>query len=154
IKLFYEAYECLCSGGNDNMNVKVAVFGSHNVIECMKSDIHAKDHIEIFPSPVSHGNETYELVNKAFMCDMYIFTNELSYMKVKEKIKRNRVSSVVTHIDEYAILTSLYELKSKKESAFKKLSIDCAHKKYVEKLRNDLTMNEQTIYTYSYEEQN
>lgn len=154
IKLFYEAYECLCLGGNDHMNVKVAVFGRHNVIECMKRDIHAKDHIEIFPFPFSHVNETNELVDKAFMCDVFLFTNELSYMLVKEKIKRKRVPTVVTPIDEYAILTSLYELKSKKESAFKKLSIDCAHKKYVEKLRNDLTMNEQTIYTYSYEEQN
>lgn len=134
------------------MKVKMAIFGHQEMIERVKHDVEEKSHIEIISFIYSQAKETIELIDQAFMCDIYVFTDVLSYMFAKEEVEKKRLPNVRILIDEYAILTAFYKLKKYHGKPLNRLSIDVAHEAYVDKILDDLSINDKTIYTYSYED--
>lgn len=135
------------------MKVKMAVFGHQEIINRVEHDIKDKSHIEMIPFTYSQAQETTELIDKAFMCDVYVFTDVLSYMFAKEEVKKKRLPTVRMLIDEYAILTAFYKLKKRHGIQLNRLSIDVSHEDYVMQMLNDLSVKDQTIFTFSYQDE-
>lgn len=132
------------------MKVKIAVFGREEIIERMNDYVVDQDDIEIVPFIYTKAVENIELIEKAFMCDVYLFGGSLPYLYAKEKIDRKRLPAIQVAFDEYMILTSFYRLKNDHNQELDRISIDVLDKQYVDEVMAELKMNDQEIYTYSY----
>lgn len=140
--------------GGTPMKVKMAVFGHKEIIERVQNETEDKSHIDIIPFSYSQAQETVELIDKAFMCDVYVFTDVLSYTIAQEEIEKKRLPTVRIPIDEYAILAAFYKLRKRKGQPLKRVSIDIANEAYIKKIFNDLSISDQAaVYTYSYEKE-
>ncbi|ASN03959.1 hypothetical protein [Virgibacillus necropolis] len=134
------------------MKIKIAVFGREEIIKRMNDYVEGQDDIEIIPFTYSKAVENVDLIEKAFMCDVYLFGGTLPYFYAKEKIDRKRLPAVQVAFDEYMILTSFYRLRNNHNQALDRISIDVLHKEYVEEVISELNMEDRDIYTYSYGE--
>ncbi|MGY0693372.1 hypothetical protein ACW2QC_11350 [Virgibacillus sp. FSP13] len=131
------------------MKIKIAVFGRKEIIERINHYIEDQDDIEIAPFTYTKAHETAELIEKAVMCDIYLFAGTLPYLYAKEKIDRKRLPAVQIACDEYMILTSLCRLKFHHQ-ALNRISIDVPNRVHVDEVVTELAMHDHTIYTYSY----
>lgn len=132
------------------MKIKIAVFGREEIVERMNKYVLDRDDIELIPFIYSKTVENVELVEKAFMCDVYLFGGSLPYLYAKEKIDRKRLPAIQVAFDEYMILTSFYRLKNYHNQALDRLSIDVLDREYVDEVISELKMEDHEIYTYSY----
>ncbi|MGJ9458294.1 hypothetical protein [Oceanobacillus sp. CF4.6] len=132
------------------MKTKIAVFGRAETIERVHTFIEEYENIEILPFTYSHSKEVTEMIENAFMCDVYLFTDPLSYSYAREKIKRKKLPAVVVENDEYMILSSLYRLKQKYSQELNRISLDILNGKHMEEVGKELDFNEKQIYSYSY----
>ncbi|MDY0409576.1 hypothetical protein [Paracerasibacillus soli] len=132
------------------MTVKVAVFGREEIINRVQALIEMKGNIEMIPFPYHEAIETRELIERAVMCDVYLFTEALSYLFVKDKIEVKRLPTINVELDEYAILTSFYHLVYDKKEAIDRISIDLLEVCHVEEVLQELKLTNRNVYTYSY----
>lgn len=134
------------------MKIKIAVFGREELIERINDYAGDQDDIELIPFVYSKAFENIDLIEKAIMCDVYLFGGSLPYLYAKEKIEKKRLPAIQVAFDEYMILTSFYRLKNYHNQALNRLSIDILDKEYVDEVISELEMEDQEIYTYSYGE--
>ncbi|ASK61974.1 hypothetical protein CFK37_07280 [Virgibacillus phasianinus] len=132
------------------MKIKIALFGRNELIERMNDYVDNQDDIEIIPFAYSKAVENIDLIDKAFMCDVYLFGGSLSYLYAKEKIERKRLPAIQVAFDEYMILTSFYRLKNYHNQELDRISIDVLYKEHVDEVISELQMEDREIYTYSY----
>lgn len=132
------------------MKVKIAVIGREEIIDRLKTYVGDQEDIEIFPFIYSETKETVELVEKAFMCDIYLFIGALPYLYAKEKIDKKKLPAVQVALDEYMILTSFYRVKNYQNQELNRLSIDVLDSKHVEEVLSELKISSDEIYTYSF----
>ncbi|WP_229683087.1 hypothetical protein [Virgibacillus oceani] len=132
------------------VKIKIAVFGRKELISRLNHYVEDQDDIEIVPFIYTKTKDTIELMETAFMCDIYLFAGALPYLYAKEKINKKRLPAVQVAFDEYMILTSFYRLKNYHNQALDRISIDVLDRAHVDKVVNELDMQEHTIYTYSY----
>lgn len=132
------------------MKMKLAVFGRKEIISRISTFIDKQDDVEIIPFTYKKAIDTVHLIEKAFMCDLYLFTDPLSYLYVKNKVEKKRLPHILVSIDEYSILTSFYRLKNDYKQALDRLSIDVLDERPVEEVRKELAMDENKIYTYGF----
>ncbi|QGS69658.1 hypothetical protein CV093_19515 [Oceanobacillus sp. 143] len=71
------------------MSIKIAMFGRTEIITRSKTIAENSQNIAIIPFRYEEEEEVLELIEKAFMCDIYIFTEPISYLYVKEKVEKN-----------------------------------------------------------------
>lgn len=132
------------------MKTKVAVFARQELIDRLHTYIKGQDDIEITPFVFTEAKETGELIEKAFMCDVYLFTESLSYLYAKEKINKRRLPAVQIAYDEYMILTSFYRLKYQHHQELNRISIDVFNQQYAEEVITELNLTERDIYLYEF----
>ncbi|MFD1851987.1 hypothetical protein [Oceanobacillus bengalensis] len=132
------------------MKVKIATFGREEVITKIKQLTEAQQDIEIIPFTYNRESETVELIEKAFMCDIYLFTEAISYLYVRKKVQKKRLPAVQIAFDEQMLLTSFYQLQQLKNQKLNRLSIDMVDKKYVESVLQDINSEDQAVFTYDY----
>jgi len=132
------------------MKIKIAVFGRaelvHRVIE------HTKDQneMECVPFIYTHAHTTPDLVEKAVMCDIYLFTTPLSFLYAKTKIDKKRLPVVIIPLNEYTILTAFYRLRTTYQQPIEHVSIDTPEKQSVADICKELEIQGDSIHTYSY----
>lgn len=132
------------------MKIKIAVFGRDTLVERFTRYMTDQDDIETIPFIYHKASEVNELIDKAFMCDVYLFLESLSYLHAKSKIKKKRLPVVQVAIDEYMILTSFYHLKNLHQKQLDRLSIDVLDDVHVSEVLGELNLTGEQIYTYSY----
>ncbi|WP_217586327.1 hypothetical protein [Lentibacillus saliphilus] len=131
------------------MRVKVAVFGRQEVIDTLSE--HVMDtKTELFPFIYTDAEEVYDLVEKAVMCDVYLFTSPLSYYYAKEKIDKKRLPAVHVAFDEYMILSALYHLKAGNGTSLPRLSIDLDDRQHVDAVIKEHNLDKSGFHVYSY----
>ncbi|MBP2076318.1 hypothetical protein [Oceanobacillus polygoni] len=134
------------------MKVKIAVFGIEEMIKRVHTLAKYDENIEVLPFTYTHSSETLELIERAFMCDVYLFTEATSYLYVRDKIKKKRLPAVQVAFDEYMILTSFYRLRNDYKQELDRISIDILNGQHVEAVRKELNFDTKQIYHYSYGE--
>ncbi|WP_164667483.1 hypothetical protein [Virgibacillus doumboii] len=132
------------------MKTKIAVFGREALIDRIYSYVEDQDDIEIFPFVYSEAKETADLVEKAIMCDIYLFAGSLPYLYAKEKIDKKRLPAVQVDFDEYMILTSFYHVRNYQNQELNRLSIDVLDSTNVDEVLNEIKISGEEIYTYSF----
>jgi hypothetical protein len=132
------------------VKIKVAVFGRMELIDYFDGHLKRHDDIEVVPFIYTKASETVELIEKAFMCDVYLFLEELPFLYAQQKIKKKRLPAVQVALDEYMILTSFYHLKNKHQLKLSRLAIDVPNEKHVSEVLAELSIDQHDIYTLSY----
>ncbi|GIO26732.1 hypothetical protein [Ornithinibacillus bavariensis] len=132
------------------MKIKVAIFGRSELIDYFDEFLKSHDDVEVVPFIYTKASDTVELIDKAFMCDVYLFLEELPYLYVQQKIKKKRLPAVQVAFDEYMILTSFYHLKNKHQVKLRRLAIDVPKEEHVCEVLSELAINHDDIYTLSY----
>ncbi|WP_085993940.1 hypothetical protein [Oceanobacillus senegalensis] len=131
------------------MKVKIAVFGKEITINRLKTMVTNQTDVEMVPFPYDNEAETVELIEKAFMCDVFLFTEEITYLFAKQKIEKKRLPTIVIPSDELMVLTNLYQLKNSRDT-IRRISIDYGDKTAINHVLEDLHMNRQNIHIYDY----
>nr|WP_222618945.1 hypothetical protein [Ornithinibacillus hominis] len=134
------------------VKIKVAVFGRDDLINRFQSYLANREEIEAIPFVYQNASETTELVEKAFMCDVYLFLENLPFLYAASKIKKKRLPSIQVNLDAYMILTSFYHLKNKYHQQLHRLSIDVLDEASVTEVLSELNISGTSIYTYSYQQ--
>jgi|GEM_PF-1523154 len=136
--------------GGMKLNVKIAVFGHKDIIHKLHSFTADQEDIEIFPFDCSNPKETVQLVEKAIMCDIYLFADALSYLYAKQIIDKKRLPAVKVVFDSYMILSSLYHVKNYHKQELRRLSIDIPESRYINEVLHETDTSDQGIYVYDY----
>lgn len=131
------------------MKTKIAAFGREEIIDRLHTCITGQAGIEVVPFIYTDAKETVALIEKAFMCDIYLFTETLSFLYVKQTIEKRRLPAVQIACDDYMVLTSLFN--AKKDQALNRLSIDVWNKHHVSGLLTELTQKNHEVYVHDYE---
>ncbi|WP_077329460.1 hypothetical protein [Virgibacillus siamensis] len=132
------------------MKVKIAVFGCAEITGRISRYVENLDDVEVVPFVFSESSETVELVEKAVMCDIYLFAGALPYLYAKEKIDKKRLPAVQIAFDEYMILTSFYRVRNYHNQDLNRLSIDVLDSHHVDEVLSELKKDASEIYTYSF----
>ncbi|UJL46136.1 hypothetical protein KFZ58_17520 [Virgibacillus sp. NKC19-16] len=128
------------------MRVKIAVFGRKEIMDRIIELVDERNDLEIIPFTYVNVKDLNALIDKALMCDIYLFAGALPYLYAYEKINKKRLPFVQVIFDEYMILTSLYRLKND----LKRFSIDVSDHVHVNKVVGELEMDEKEIYTFEF----
>lgn len=136
------------------MKGKVAVFAREGMEDRLNRL--AKEHpkIEIMPFTYHHTDQIFTLFERAFICDIYLFTEPLAYLYVKDKLKRKRIPFIKIHVDEYMIFRAFYELEVAKKQPLHRVSIDLPDKQPLEMVLKDMRESSPSLYVYNYIEDN
>ncbi|WP_156290126.1 hypothetical protein [Oceanobacillus salinisoli] len=132
------------------MQVKIAVFGREDSIAKFNHLADKQNDVEVVSFTYEKEEETVELIEKAFMCDVYIFTEAISFLYVKQKVEKKRLPTIQIPHDEHMVLTNLYQLKNSVGQNVKRLSVDIDNKDVVHRVIDELKLNSQDIYIYDY----
>ncbi|RYG72248.1 hypothetical protein EU245_11200 [Lentibacillus lipolyticus] len=132
------------------MKVKIAVFGGEEITERVHRLAGDMQDIEIFPLVYTDPSETEALIEKAVMCDIYMFDGVLPYQHALEKINKKRLPAVQMEVDAYMILTAFYHVKNAKGQKLERLSIDIPDAGQVDEVLDEIGISRQTIFTCSY----
>lgn len=133
------------------MPVKIAVFGRQDTIERINKRTANHEEVEILPFVYTNVEETVELIERVFKCDIYLFTETLSYLYVKEKIEKKRLPTVHVDFDAYMIAASFYQLRSNREKSLDRIAIDVVGGKYIHGVINELGIDKSSIYTFTHD---
>ncbi|WP_269410646.1 hypothetical protein [Lentibacillus daqui] len=135
------------------MKIKIAVFGRKELVERALVYTEGQDDVEIVPFIYTDAKETADLIEKAVMCDIYLFAGALPFMYAREKIIKKRLPAVQVAFDEYMLLTSFYRLRNMHNRLVDRVSIDAPERNRVSEVSTELAMHDHHIYTYSYGDQ-
>ncbi len=134
------------------MKVKIAMFGREEIMQLVQLYVKDKEHIEVVPFIYENESDVIHLMDRAIMCDIYIFTESLTFLYVKEIARKKRLPIVQVPVDEYMILTSFYRLRKKHQQLLNKLSVDVPNGEVMEKVLRELGLEDSAVYTYAYGE--
>ncbi|WP_163969406.1 hypothetical protein [Oceanobacillus halotolerans] len=132
------------------MKIKVATFGREDIIERIQRYAEDMRDIEIVPFVYKKKAETTMLVEKAIMCDIYLFTTPLAYLYAKEKIEKKRLPAIQISFDEYMLLSSFYRINNEQNQNLNRFSIDIQNRNHVREVLKELNLTHRDIYTYGY----
>src|SRR5699024_10278089 len=93
------------------MKTKIAVSGRKEIIDRLHTCVDGQTDIEIVPIIYTYAKETPLLIEKAFVCDIYLFTEVLSFLSVKDIVNKKRLPNVLIPSDDYIDLASLFHAK-------------------------------------------
>ncbi|RDW20446.1 hypothetical protein [Oceanobacillus chungangensis] len=135
------------------MGIKIAMFGRAEIITRAIKIIENKQNITILPFRYEEEIEVLELIKKAFICDIYIFTDPISYLYVKERMEKKRLPVVQVALDEHTILSSVYHLMQHYPHISNRLSIDTNEEDNILSMLQELNINSKHTYQYSYQKE-
>ncbi|MFC3041206.1 hypothetical protein ACFOGI_13235 [Virgibacillus xinjiangensis] len=132
------------------VKVKIAAFGTEQLLSRISDYTNNQRDIEVVFFPYTNADETIDLIEKAFMCDVYLFAEPLSYLYAHDKIQSKRLPAIQVAFDEYLILSSFYRAKNHHHLQLNRMSIDILEQSCVDGVLRELDIDQQEIYTYSY----
>ncbi len=135
------------------MKYKIAIFGSQPFIERIKFFIEIKKDVEFVYFPYSKAEDVKDLIEQAFLCDIYVFSELPAYIYVKHKLNKKRLPSLLMSIDAYTIVTSLFRLYQNRVYELDRISIDMLNDQQVMNAMSEFTLSDKEVYIYSFEEQ-
>lgn len=126
------------------MKIKIAAFGHEHSLPKIERLAQELEHIEITPFMYKKEDKIIDLIEKAFMCDVYLFTDAISYRFAEQRIKRKRLPSILVPHDEHMILVNLFKQSTSR------LSIDVDHSEVVTNVLEELNMDLNEVHVYDY----
>lgn len=132
------------------MKIKIAVFGRDDMLLAMPPFLRDQEQYEIMPYPYEEAKEAVDLIEQAFMCDVYLFLEPLAYLYVKEKMEKKKWPVVQVAQDEYMILSSFYRMKTKLKQPIHRISIDMLEQCPIDNVIQELQLQDRDIFIHPY----
>ncbi|RDW22363.1 hypothetical protein CWR48_01260 [Oceanobacillus arenosus] len=132
------------------MRIKIAMFGRSETIMRAKAIIGDNPNISLLPFIYEEEMEVLELIERAFLCDIYIFTEPISYLYVKEKIEKKRLPVVQVALDEHTLLASVYQLIQQCQQVVNRFSVDVIEGANIIPVLRELNIHREHVFHYSY----
>jgi len=132
------------------MKGKIAVFVREEMADKLHTIADEQEKMEILPFIYHETEEIIDLVERAFICDIYLFTEPLAYLYVKDKVKKKRIPSVQITIDEYMVLNAIHKLKDNQNQRLNRLSVDLPEKQPLNMVLKDWKDAAPDLYLYEY----
>lgn len=129
--------------GGIGLKIKMAVFGRQETINRIGKLL--PETVEALSFVYSKTEETRELFDTVYHCDIYLFTEYLSFLFVKETIEKNRLPAIQVEQDPYAIITALYRLENNFEIPPKKIALDVFDGENFDELRQEAGLEKGNI---------
>lgn len=136
------------------MQVKIAAFGRQHTIERIKQLVVDMEDVEILPMIYSKIEELPMLFEQVFQCDVYLFTEAVAYLYIKEKVEKKRLPAIQVDFDSYMILTSLYQLNVDLNKPARRLAIDVLEEKSINGVTKELNLEKESIHTFIHNKYN
>ncbi len=130
------------------MQVKIAAFGRQHTIDRIKQLVADREEIEILPMIYSKIEELPALFEQVFHCDVYLFTEAVAYLYIKEKVEKKRLPAIQADFDSYMILTALYQLNMDLNESARRLAIDVLEEKHMNGVVEELNLEQDSIHTF------
>lgn len=132
--------------GAIRMKMKIAVFSPRAMLDRVKKVVPVDKELDFMFFPYVSLKEMIHLVEKAYVCDIFFFTEQVSYLYVKSKVEKKEPPCIHLPLDEYMLLTTLCLLKKNNEQVWKRISIDVCNDKPVYKVFSELHLQDNDIY--------
>lgn len=130
------------------MQVKIAVFGRKDTIKRIKQLTADNDNIEILPLVYSKIEETEELLEQVFKCDIYLFTEALSYSYVKEKIEKKRLPVIQVDFNPFSLVASFYQMNKDWKKPITRIAVDVLEEKHIDAVINELEFDRNNVQVF------
>ena len=130
------------------MQVKIAVFGRKPTIERVKQLIEDMEKVEILPMIYSKTEEVPALFDQVFQCDVYLFTEAIAYLHVKDKIEKKRLPAIQVDFDSYMITAALYRLNTDLNTPVHRFAIDVLEDRFIKGVIDELHFEQDSIHTF------
>ncbi|BAC15029.1 hypothetical protein [Oceanobacillus iheyensis HTE831] len=130
------------------MKTKIGVFGDMETVHRVRNLAENYSQMELLPFFCSSTSEVMDKIERAFMCDMLLFTDYCSYQKASEKIKKKQTLIYVDY-DEYTFLSSILRLKTL--YSLNRISTDVPKEIHINDLLQDMQMSDIQVHAYEYE---
>lgn len=132
------------------MDLKVGIFGPDEVIVQAEKVFLAEDHVETLSFTCQAPEKIDQLIDQAFMSDVYIFLDPLIYYCSKKIVDKRRLPVVKVCKDEYALASTLFHLSEINNLSLERFSIDIGNRKFVKNILHDLKIDDESIYMIDY----
>lgn len=126
--------------------MKIGVFGREETVKRLQEFLPAET--EVVPFIYTKAKETTDLLQTIFNCDVYIFTEYLSYFYVKETIESKRLPVVHMKLDSYRMIASLYRLQREKGREEGRIATDVYNEAIAKEVIKELEINESDFHYY------
>lgn len=130
------------------MKVKIAVFGRQNTIDRINTLSTEFKDVEILSFVYTNVEQTVELIERVFKCDVYLFTEGLAYLYVKDIIEKKRLPAVQVDFDAYTIAAAFYQLQTNWKKTPERIGIDVVEDKYINGVIHDLKLDSNSIHPF------
>lgn len=136
----------------DRMRMKVAIFGRKTMVNHTNKVLNSYKDMEFNFFPYSTMEEIRLLIDKAYLCDIYLFTEQLPYLFIKKKLIRKKLPCIHVSFDEYMLLTALHQLQTEKTQAHKRFSIDACDDRPVKNVLSEFSISENEVHILKMDE--
>ncbi|WP_338753364.1 hypothetical protein [Bacillus sp. FJAT-52991] len=132
------------------MSIKVALFGPEEMVKLVKELESTVEGIEIIPYVYQTPRETEQLIQKAFDCDIYLFSGIIPYYYSKRFFHMFDRPAIYIPDNELSVSLTLLSLFYHHQVGFNRLSIDLPDRKYVDSVMKQLEMKPEVLYVQDY----
>lgn len=133
------------------MKMKVAIFCPRAMLSRVKQ-LAVDEELEFMFFPYMQTKELLDQVEKAYVCDIYLFTEQIPYLLVKNKVVKNTTPCVCISLNEYMLLTTLSLLKQERKQSWDRISMDVCDETPVYNVLSELDLQDNDIYLLRMEE--
>lgn len=134
------------------MKIKMAVFGRQETIERIYQLLPLDEEVEILPFIYTKVEETANLLDTVFNCDIYVFTEYLSYLHVRDMIEKKRLPAIHAELDPYTIVSALYRLQQDIDQPPRRIALDLFEEKYLDVIMNDLEFSDDAVHGFLHDQ--
>ncbi|NBJ70252.1 MULTISPECIES: hypothetical protein [Clostridia] len=127
------------------MKMKVAIFCPSAMLSRVKKIAIDKE-LEFKFFPYMQTKELFYQVEKAYVCDIYLFAEQIPYLLVKNKAIKKTTPCIYISLNEYMLLTTLSLLKQEREQNWNRISMDVCDEKPVYNVLSELDLQDNDIY--------
>ncbi|SDO21116.1 hypothetical protein SAMN05518871_11243 [Psychrobacillus sp. OK028] len=128
------------------MLTRIAVLGSKNFIENLKSFEHELSSIQLNYYTYDNPSEAKYIIQDIKPCDAVFFSGSFPFVYATGSIEKLPIPVFYLKQDENAITTTLLSVCSAKATSIQKLSIDLIHPESVQSVLEDIGQSDQSPY--------
>lgn len=125
---------------------RIAVLGSHDFIENLKSFEHELNSIRLDYYTYNDPSEAKNIIQLIKPCDAVFFSGSFPFIHATESIEKLPIPTFYLKQDENAITTTLLSVCSGQATPIHKISIDLLHPESVQRVLEDIGYSEQPPY--------
>lgn len=132
------------------MQMKIAVFGSEEMINRVRECQLDVDNINIVPFVYDYPNEIEQLIMDASTCDVFLFTGPLPYYLAKRSSQELNIPSVYIPVNDLNVSLVLFSIYYHHGIEIERLSIDLPDSKYVRNVLTALQLQPSVLHIQEY----